>query len=678
MFGLTVACVVAQTLVLADQRSLLSRRTFENGWPIICVAGAIGALFGALIVAKYPTHRIGWLLVVGQLATSVGMLADAFAGHILTGHGWGSRTLGHWVEWFSAFVNATPALAFVAAIFLLAPDGHLLSPRWRPAFWLAVLGLVLNTAGVLVTDPMTVRYTGETDLSTAATILLNAAVFCVAAAILAGAGSLVRRLRHAEGEERLQLRWIAASATFMAAVLVFLLTWAVITTVDSRSPLVLPLLLFLAYASLPVFTGVAVLRHRLYDVDLIVNRAVLLALATGFAAAGYVALVVLIGGRSDRFWPSLLATVLVALAFQPLRTWVVRLADRAAYGTRAAPYEALSDLTRVLGEAPDPTALLPAVAEAAGRAVSAEQVVVRFTIPGRRAREARWHARLSGEVSDPAARTTIPVGDDGLCTMEVTPARGRGLRDHERDLLARLAEQAVLAFRNAGLSAELAGRVAEADRQGAELDRSRRRLIDARDEERARLSTVVREDVVAHLVTLPAQLDALADDETGARTDSLAVLVDAAVTSLEALREMTRGVYPTQLARAGLGPALSSHLTRWGRGTLVVDDSAAGERFAGRVEAAAYFCFAEGVRDFAPPVEILLCRDGGDLVLTMTGHADGDGATRRMRDRVETLGGSVLRSSVTGSTAATRLTVRVPAEPVAAYPAAVPAAGPVP
>jgi hypothetical protein len=114
---------------------------------------------------------------------------------------------------------------------------------------------------------------------------------------------------------------------------------------------------------------------------------------------------------------------------------------------------------------------------------------------------------------------------------------------------------------------------------------------------------------------------------------------------------------------------------------LVVDDSAAEARFAGRVEAAAYFCFAEGVRDFAPPVEIVLRRDGGDLVLTMTGRADGDSATQRMRDRVETLGGSVRRSAVAvgaGSDSATRLTVRVPADPVAAYPAAVHAAGPVP
>ncbi len=87
-----------------------------------------------------------------------------------------------------------------------------------------VLALVLNTAGVLATDPMAFTYTGESHFSTASDILLNAAAFCVAGATLAGAVSLVRRLRRAEGEERLQLRWIAASATFMAAVLVLILT----------------------------------------------------------------------------------------------------------------------------------------------------------------------------------------------------------------------------------------------------------------------------------------------------------------------------------------------------------------------------------------------------------------------------------------------------------------------
>ena len=153
------------------------------------------------------------------------------------------------------------------------------------------------------------------------------------------------------------------------------------------------------------------------------------------------------------------------------------------------------------------------------------------------------------------------------------------------------------------------------------------------------------------------------------------------MTSLEALREMTRGVFPTQLARAGLGPVLSAHLTRWGRGTLVVDDSATEARFAERVEAAAYFCFAEGVRDFAPPVELVLCRDGGDLVLTMTGRADGDSATQRMRDRVGDAGwvGPAQRCRrPRGHRRGDPVDRTDPAEPVTGYAAAVPAASRVP
>ena len=92
------------------------------------------------------------------------------------------------------------------------------------------------------------------------------------------------------------------------------------------------------------------LRHRLLEIDLIVNRALVVALATVLAAIGYVSVVVVIGsavgGGASGFWPSLLATALVALAFQPLRRRVVRLADRFAFGAAAAPYEALADFSR--------------------------------------------------------------------------------------------------------------------------------------------------------------------------------------------------------------------------------------------------------------------------------------------------------------------------------------------
>ena len=108
----------------------------------------------------------------------------------------------------------------------------------------------------------------------------------------------------------------------------------------------------------PVCVAVAVLRHRLIAIDLILNRALVFALATGVVAVGYVLVVVLagsaVGGSTEGFWPSLLATAVVALAFQPLRGRVVRVADRLAFGAAAAPYEALADFSRRLGDSPGP------------------------------------------------------------------------------------------------------------------------------------------------------------------------------------------------------------------------------------------------------------------------------------------------------------------------------------
>jgi hypothetical protein len=657
LFGLTVVGAVGQVVTLADGGQLTSHIAIVNGWPIITLACLAGAFFGAVIVARYPRHRIGWLLLVGQSGTQVGMVAQFYALHVLSGHGWGAAVAGHWAEWFSAFFSANWALALVAVLFLLAPGGSLPSPRWRVAIAACVLGLVTTFAGILLTDPAGYTPDGHKVPHGLPNLLLNVAIFSIVGGMVAGAVALVRRLRQSSGEERQQLRWIAASATFLAGTVVLLIVVAIVVNDDDADPLALDLLLYVAYASLPVATGVAVLRHRLYDIDLIVNRAVLVTLATAFAAAGYVVLVVLVGGNAGGFWPSLLATAVVAMAFQPLRLWVVRLADRFAYGARAAPYEALSDLGRRLGEAPDPTRLLPAVARAAGEAVSATSAVARLTVGGLD-RSARWPADAD-PAHGSAPTTRVPVGPEPLGSLAVALPRGRELRDHERLLLHRLAEQASLAFRNAGLSAELACRVDDADRAAGELAGSRRRLIAARDDERARLELAIRRDVLAHLTPLPDRLAELAEDSP-VRSGPLGELIDACGAGLEALREITRGVYPAQLARSGLGIALSAHLTRWGRGSLEVD---------ARVEAAAYFCFAEGVRDFAPPVDVTLGVSDDHLVLTLRGSASSDGGLQRMRDRLDALGGSVTRDSVAGNgpdAGPTVLTVRVPVAPVPA------------
>ena len=270
----------------------------------------------------------------------------------------------------------------------------------------------------------------------------------------------------------------------------------------------------MAQLAVPVCVAVAVLRHRLLAIDLILNRALVFALATGVVAVGYVVVVVLagaaVGGSTEGFWPSLLATAVVALAFQPVRGRVVRIADRLAFGAAAAPYEALAEFSRRLGESPDPAALLPAVADAAGRAVNAHHVTVRLHVEAEPDETATWRA---GEArAGDLVEVLVADGAGALGCVEVTMPPGHALRPHQLRLLRDLAEQTALAFRNARLTAELSGDVDRLARRTGDLAESRRRLISAGDAERSRLERAISRQVTPHLAPLPDQLRTLTVD----------------------------------------------------------------------------------------------------------------------------------------------------------------------
>ena len=185
-------------------------------------------------------------------------------------------------------------------------------------------------------------------------------------------------------------------------------------------------------------------------------------------------------------------------------------------------------------------------------------------------------------------RAVVPVVDRGerLGVIEVTLSPGHALRPLDSRLLADLAKQAALAFRSARLAAELSGEVERLSHRTEELAESRQRLISAGDAERSRLERAIDRQVAPHLAPLPAELSRLS--QAGHRTtdgdaDALAGLLASLNTALEALREITRGVFPAQLSRSGLPTALAALVARTGeQGRLVVDDSAAGRRFPPR------------------------------------------------------------------------------------------------
>jgi hypothetical protein len=672
LFAATLVLLAAQTyFVIASHTPLRSDDLGLNSFPIITVGAALGALIGAVLVSRHPGNRVGWLFCAGQLGTAIGLAADAFGTaaqfHGQPAPGW---TLEPAVV-LSYSMGAVWALTIVSAIFLVVPDGRLPSRRWRPVALALPLPLAVSTI-VLVVFAATHHLEVNQDESKVAwyyVFPLGASWVVLALTLAATTTSLVLRLRRSQGVLRQQLRWIATAATALLIGTVLAISSPAAGKASWTWVLYVPL--YLAYVSFPLAAGIAVLRYRLYDIDVVISRAALLALLLAFVTAGYVVAVVTIGGLlgdrvSQSFGASLLVTAVVALAFQPVRLWAVRLADRAAYGRRAAPYEALAELSRRLGDSPDPETLLPTVAEAAGFAVGATRVRVALHIGSGPDRTASWPASpASGSAAGvDVVEVAVTDHEERLGVIAVEMPTGRPLRGADTALLLDLADQAAIAFRNAGLSTELAGRVEQLRQGTRELVESRRRLITAGDAERRRLERAIARDVVPHLEPLPGALARLARDWHADDAGRLDPLVASSTAALESLREITRGVFPAQLVRGGLGPALASYLGRSeSKGQLTLDPAAADRRFDPRVEAAAYFCVVEAAESLQPPIAVDVTAPDGQLLLQVRGRQHRTLAMSQIRDRVEAAGGTVLHEVRADGTL---IDVRLPATAQAA------------
>lgn len=656
--GFALVFVVADVAVTAAYRPLLSEAAVaEHGFPFTPSAVLGAALLGAVIVSRYERHAVGWLLNLVGVTSAFSLLTEAYHIWVVDEGGPGPRSLAETAGWLSSMTGGQLAFAGLAVMFLLAPDGHFLSRRWRWVAALVVVGAVVCGGTVASMGPEGF-YLLDTEVGAVRGPLFTAGFALIGGGLLASLVSMAIRLRRSRGEERQQVRLIGLA---VALLVVGLANLFVVQSVNGgRQTWAASLPLFVAYVLLPILFGVAALRYRLYDIEVVINRTVVLVVGIAFAGVGYTTLVVLVGRvvdtRTSGLGLSLLATALVALAFQPLRRAVVMLANRIAHGSRAQPYEALSDFSRRLAETPTPDTLLPAVAEAAGRAVAARRATAALHLPGGGlAPSATWRGQRSDEGTSSHA---VPVrsADVTLGAIEVHLPRGRSLRPTDERLLRALADQAAVAFRNTAMEAQLADHVAELDRTARELAESRTRLVEADAVVRRELEAAISRDVLPRLVALPEQLrTARAAVTEGGAANGLDLLVASSNAALESLRELTRGVFPTQLARGGIEPALRSLLARTEpEPTMTIDPTVAGRRFPARVESALYFCCVEAMR--LRPTAIELSITGEELVLLIGGLARRAGDLRPVLDRVEAVGGSL---STAGGTLAARIPVDV-------------------
>src|SRR6266542_79518 len=314
------------------------------------------AVVGALVASRRPRNPIGWLLLCEGLLFEFVGFSIGYVNYALFARP-GSLPAGRVVAWAGNSIWI-PILVTAAFVFLLFPSGRLRSPRWRP---LVALGLLFGAAAFAseafapgslggslssVSNPLGIEGAGGV-LSALGTVgdALGGPLL-VGAALL----SFLLRFRAAGGAERRQLQWLAYAAALVAVSFAFGLLLEVLGVPSS----VYPLFYVLPLAALPIAVGIAVLRFRLYEIDVVIDRTVFVAGLAGFVTCVYLAVLVGVGaavgrGTGSNVVLAAVATAVVAVAFQPARERVQRLARRLAYGGPSAREEASRLAIRSLG-----------------------------------------------------------------------------------------------------------------------------------------------------------------------------------------------------------------------------------------------------------------------------------------------------------------------------------------
>jgi hypothetical protein len=304
-----------------------ARPTIATVGPVV-LAVASAAAVGALVAGRRPRHPVGWLLLGIALSVSFNVLVEPYVKYGLVvrpGSLPGAFYLVPFV--YSSFLVGLACAGFVL---LLTPTGSLPSPRWRWWARVAAAAPAVTVLGFAVQpDPLAPELLGNPvavpALAPALLVAALAGMAVVAAGLLAGAGSLVLRFRRARGVERLQLRWLALAGACASALLLV----ALVAGALALDPVVLGSLA-LCLALLPLATGAAILRYRLYDLDRIISRTLAYGLLTVLLGLAYAAVVLGLG----RLLPEssslavAAATLAVAAIFQPVRRRVQALVDR--------------------------------------------------------------------------------------------------------------------------------------------------------------------------------------------------------------------------------------------------------------------------------------------------------------------------------------------------------------
>jgi signal transduction histidine kinase len=487
--------------------------------------------------------------------------------------------------------------------------------------------------------------------------------------------TLVQRYRRGSSDERHQIKWFAGAFAFFG--LMIGSYGAAAAVLNPLADWLIAAIICVGLAIIPLSVAVAVLKYRLYDIDVVISRALVYGSLAAFITAVYVGIVVGVGtlagsGGRPNLVLSIVATAVVAVAFQPMRERLQKVANRLVYGKRATPYEVLSRFSERVAESYAADDVLPRMARVLAEGTGADLADVWLRMGPVLRRAASWPDAGSPGVADQAVPidgqglpalprgTTVAVRHQGelLGALTVSKRPGESLTPIEQKLLDDLGQQAGLVLKNVGLAGDLLARLDD-------LRASRQRLVAAQDEERRKLERNLHDGAQQNLVAIKVKLGLVEmfAERDPARAKALMVeLKTDTDEALNTLRDLARGIYPPLLADQGLRAALEAQARK---ATLPVRIEADGlERYPQDVEAAVYFCVLEAlqnVQKYAEASRATVRLSQADGLLRLEVEDDGKGfdpamqqrgaGLQNMEDRLEALGGGVeLRSALGGGT----------------------------
>jgi len=616
------------------------------------VNGAAAAI-ATLLVTRRPENRIAWLFLMIGFTLGLSGFLGAYGIHAL----WvdpGSLPAGNFAYWASVWTGFIPVMV-LTVLLIEFPTGAPLTPRWRVAERVIVGGWLVTISAFALFSALSFNHPFDEHRGPqglAATVLFLVVLLApVLGAVAVSLAAVITRFRRATGDERLQLKWfVVGTAMVLASILVGIL-WSNPATIALQDAAAI-----VWFASI----AIAILKYRLYDIDVVINRAVVYGTLAVFITAVYIVMVVAAGSLTGYAYNPILSAIaaaIVALAFQPVRQWARKVANRVVYGSRATPYEVLSNFAERIAGTYATDDVLPQMAQIVAAGTGAERTVVWLRVGDElRAAASSGDEPLTLSVPIEGAMPTMPEGefavpvkDQGelLGAISVRMPRTEPLSEAGERLIGDVASQAALVLSNARLIEELRA--------------SRQRIVTAQDQARQRLERNIHDGAQQQLVALAVKQRLMGSlvgtDESKAR-ELADQLVGETQDALENLRDLARGIYPPLLQDRGLVSALEAQARKSAVPTTVQADGVA--RYPQELEAAVYFCTLEALQNaakYAHATKVVVDLSGRDGRLTFDVSDDGSGfdpsanghgsGLQGMADRLEALGGQLdVRSGV--------------------------------